>query len=101
MIAAVDANDEYELAKREGVHSYPTFKAYIRGNSFKYTGKREVNSMIAFNEEVSSAMLLISPKRTPIPLPFVAIGGIDANSYLQALPAFFSSVPIYHITEDN
>lgn len=77
IIAAVDSSDEQEIAERYGVEAYPTFKVFIKGEAFEYQGKREKQSMIDFNNEVSTALLLISPKIKDIPKPFVAITGID------------------------
>jgi hypothetical protein len=57
--------------------------------------------MIALLNEVSNALLLISPTRKDIPKPFVAVGGIDSKSALNSLPAFFPTYPIYHITGEN
>jgi thioredoxin 1 len=98
VVAAVDSNDEEELALAHDVHSYPTFKVFIRGEALKYAGERKAESMIAFNTDLANALLLISPQTTNIPKPFVAVSGIDARSPFHALPALFSTHPVYHIT---
>ncbi len=101
VIAALDASTESEIASRFDIWNYPTFKVFIKGDVLDYHGKREPQSMIDFNVQISQALLLVAPSIHNIPKPFVAIRGICPKCALHSLPALFSSVPLYHITDDT
>lgn len=101
VIAAVNMNEEEEVANWVNVNGYPTLRFYFNGVELEYNEDRKAENIVEFMDRVNKFKLRTKNTKEDLERPVVAVYGISETDPLQLLPFKYSRYPVYWVLEES